>query len=492
MGKIGDAVLSLLGGFAPVKLITWGYLLFILVSWALLTLPLAHEGAAPTSLDVLFTAASALSTTGLSTVNTAATYSAFGEVLILVFLQIGGIGYMTVASFVVLAQHKPLSALQQGMIRSEFAMPRGFELYEFVRGVVLYTFIAELIGALCLAFLFWQEGVDGFMWKAIFHSVSAFCTSGLHLFENSFVDFTTNFWINAVLAILSYLGAIGFIVAVDVWRRLRGKAERLSLTSRIIVRLTLLIAVISLVLVYLTDPSIENLRPDQRLVTSFFHVMSAMTTVGFYSLPVDTFAVSAVFVLLVLMIIGASPSGTGGGIKTTTVAALYASMRSNLRQRASITFWGRELPSNQVQAATTSFSFYVIVLASAVYLLLVTEEATYLSTMFEAASALSTVGLSLGLTPELTNLGKLIIIVLMFIGRLGPLTFGYAIFAGEEDEAAAPEDSTEKNTTATESEQPRTGGSKRDGRADQKVEELPDETAERDDEEEEGGGVVIE
>ena len=428
-----------LSGVEPVRLVLVGYLACVLTAWVLLSLPVAHAAGSVGPLDNLFIATSAVSTTGLVTVSPSGAYSLFGELTILLFIQIGGIGYMSLGSFIVLSRGRRLSKSRSRMLSADFSMPKAFALDEFVRGVIVFTLLAETLGALALWALFADAGVEGALYQAVFHSISAFCTAGFSLFDTSLEAFSANAGVNAVVAALAYAGAIGFIVAVDVWRVFTGKQEKLTTTSRIILRFTLLLTLAGTVGVFLAEPGgLLAETPALRWLAALFQAMTAMTTVGFNTVPIGDLTQGALFIVFLLMVVGASPSGTGGGLKTTTLSAVYAVARSVLRGEREVTYRGLLVPQDRVLAAVASFAFYVAVLTAGLLVLTLTETADFLVLAFEAASALGTVGLSMGMTGDLTALGKLAVIGLMFAGRLGPLSFGSALFL-RESHRAAPE-----------------------------------------------------
>lgn len=436
------AVARALQGVPPVRLVLLGYAACVVVGWTLLSLPVAQAVAGTSALDHLFTAASAVSTTGLVTVSPSGAYSGFGELVILLFIQIGGIGYMSLGSFIVLSRGRRLSRSRERLLAADFSMPRSFRLEEFVRGVVVFTAVAETLGALALWALFSAAGVERALYQAVFHSVSAFCTAGFSLFDTSLEAFADNPGVNFVVAALAYLGAVGFIVAVDVWRVWTGEQPRLTTTSRIILRLTALLTVAGTVGVFLVEGDALPGPPALRWLAAFFQAMTAMTTVGFNTVPIGGLTQGGLLLVILLMVVGASPSGTGGGVKTTTLSAIYAVVRSVLRGDEAVTYRGRPVPTDRVLAAVASFAFYVAVLLVGLVALTLTERADFLVLAFEAASALGTVGLSMGVTGDLTALGKLVVIGLMFAGRLGPLSFGSALFLRDRD-APVVEDEVE-------------------------------------------------
>jgi trk system potassium uptake protein TrkH len=262
----------------------------------------------------------------------------------------------------------------------------------------------------------------------VFHSVSAFCTAGFGLFNNSLEDYRGDVWLNVVVSVLSYLGAIGFIVLHDVWHSLRRRRARATLTSKVILWSTFWITVLGTMLFALDEPTVRPLAPGERWLASVFQVMSASTTVGFNTIPISALSASSLFLLTIVMLIGASPSGTGGGIKTTTMTALWAEMLSVMRRRPTTTFFGRAISEVRMRAAVASALFYCLTLAAGVYALALVEKSPLPDQMFECASALGTVGLSRGITAALTPAGKAILIALMFLGRLGPVVLGMAFF----------------------------------------------------------------
>jgi trk system potassium uptake protein TrkH len=427
--KPDSGLVRFLSSVSPVRLVTLGYLSYILVGWLILCLPLAHRGSHVYSLDNLFIAVSALSTTGLVTVDVSEHYTLFGQIVILLLIELGGIGYMTFGSFVVLSRGRRLSDLREGISKNVFSLPKEFRIDKFIRSVITFTVVVELIGAAALYTIFRSAGVKNPFWNSVFHSVSAFCTAGFSLFTNSMESFSNNFWLNVVIGFLSFAGAIGFIVLVDMWRRITGKIQHITLTSNIILRMSLILLAVGSILFFFTEPSLKSMAPESRIMASIFQAMTAMTTVGFNSIPIGSIASSSLVIILFLMIIGASPSGTGGGIKITSFTALVGIIRSALKGDTKVRFLGRVIPQRRIQAAMANIGFYLFVLILGIYALLLTEKAAFRDIFFEAASALGTVGLSTGITSILSNLGKLIVCGLMFVGRLGPITFAIALSA---------------------------------------------------------------
>lgn len=415
----------------PLKALLLGYLGYITLGWILLCLPISQKVDNVNALDHLFTATSAVSTTGLASVGTPNTYTFFGQLIILSLIQLGGIGYMTLGSCILLARHRDLPAQRKKVAELAFALPDGFQIRQFLRNVVVFTLTIESLGVIALYCAFRSAGVEDCLWQAVFHSVSAFCTAGFSLFPDSLMQFASNFWVNFIITVLSVAGAVGFLVMSDVFASLCGKRDRVTLTTRIILYATAWMLVIGWVGLFLLEPSYRELSNEDRLMASGFQAMAALTTVGFNSTPIGAFAHAPAFLMLLMMILGASPSGTGGGLKSTSVSAAFATVWSTLKGRSRVTFWGCEVPNHRLTMAFSSVVFYVTVFFAGGLLLLILQPEPIADVLFEAASALGTVGLSRGITGDLSPLSKCVVIALMFIGRLGPVTFGLALFSGE-------------------------------------------------------------
>ncbi|MBN2617728.1 MAG: hypothetical protein JXR64_05385 [Spirochaetales bacterium] len=479
----------------PETSLVWGYLSYALIGVILLSLPW-FRNVGITFIDNLFITISAISTTGLASVSVPDSYSIIGQVVILLLIQLGGIGYMTFGSFVVLSTSQSLSDSRLNVHRTAFSLPKDFSIKKFVKSVVIYTAIVEIIGAIFLTFVFWNDDRANPVWSGIFHSISSFCTAGFSLYNNSFESYANNFQLNIIVSILSFLGAIGYIVMIDVWLLLKGKKNSITFTSKIILGTTFILFFVGAFLLLL-----ENYLKSKTVSNEFIHFcfqsMTALTTVGFNTVPIGELRSFSLFVLLILMIIGASPSGTGGGIKSTTVSSIIGIIKSVFsnhkeyinyhnpitKQNAieeekisalsrfvhifsrkhvmetdqtipaaiaeddsqklnnelnkilgdifKIKLLGRTIPFDRIIHAIATFAFYFIILFLGVLFLLLSEQFSFEQIFFEAASGLGTVGLSTGITGQLTVTGKIIIILLMFIGRLGPITFGVFLFSRE-------------------------------------------------------------
>ena len=406
-------------------------------------LPLTREAARidPVGfIDALFMATSAVSTTGLVTLDPASTFNLGGEIVLLLLIQIGGLGYMTFMSLAYLMLRDKLSPTQSRLTRAGFGLPENVRMTQFVRRVVIATLAIEAAGAVILAIQFDRAGTGNAVWNGIFHSISAFCTAGFALFPTSFEAFKDNGPMLIVLSVLSYLGAFGFVVIAECFEAWVIRPRRLSITTRITVWLSAWLLVAGTALVWIFEPSVRALPVAQQFPNALFQVMAASTTVGFNSLPIGAMSSASIMVLYLLMFIGASPAGTGGGLKSTTAATLMATALSGIRGRESVHLGGYVLPQQRVLQAAGTLVIALVVIFGAVSLLDLTGSYAFDKALFEVISALATVGLSMGLTGELNEAGKLIITAVMLIGRVGILTFfvAFAMTSAAEDDAPKP------------------------------------------------------
>ena len=407
----------------PQRNLLMGYLSYIIFGLVLISLPFSQK--VPISfIDNLFNITSAVSTSGLVTTNIHNSYTFFGQFIILLFIQLGGIGYMTLSSFIMYNLTHHFMRIKNGVMRATFSIPVEFNMQSLVKSIVWFSLFFEVIGAIILFVLFKQAGVSHSFWNAIFISISAFCTAGFSLFDNSLMAFDTNYGVNIVVALLCYVGAMGFIVLIDFKNKLKDKVYRITFTSKIIVTITLLLTIIGTVQLYFFEPSLNNYSPKDKFLVSFFQSVSAMSTGGFNSVDIGHFGLASVMTISVLMFIGASPSGTGGGIKTTTLSAVFAFVTCKLGNKRDVMMGSHRLPTYRVDSALTNIIFYGFILFLGTYILTFTENFSLSQIIVETTSALGTVGLSTGITPDFSVSGKVILCILMYIGRVGVLSFG--------------------------------------------------------------------
>lgn len=406
--------------FNPSKILALGFLIYAAAGLILISLPFAQKQDVSV-IDNLFNVVSAMSTTGLTTAAISDIYTVFGEIVLLCLIQLGGLGYMTLTSFIILSCGKKLTGERIKILSAEFRLPQNFEIKSFIKHIVIFTLCVETIGTLLLWLQFRQAGVDHSFYNAVFHAVSAFCTAGFSTFSDGLMQFRENVPVNLTISCLSYLGAIGFIIPSDIYRRLKKQSNEITFTSKVILIMTFLIITLGTGLFALIEKT--------GLLESFFQVVSASTTTGFNTIQFNNLSTAALMVLIAAMVIGASPSGTGGGLKTTTLSAMFGVISSVMQGHPeNITFWGKSIPSHRVMTALATCSMYILFLVITIFALCLCDNHSFIELCFEAASALGTVGLSTGITAGLTSAAKIILIAAMYLGRLGALTLGIAFF----------------------------------------------------------------
>ncbi len=372
-----NSIVETISHWHPLRLLVLGYGSYLIVTWLLLCLPICWANETVSPLDNLFIATSAVSTTGLATINPPLAYSFLGELIILLAVQAGGLGYMTLGSFVILSRKSDLPEVRAGVGLVAFSLPRDFDLRLFIRHVVIFTVLVEVVGAALLFFAFRSAGIESPLWPAIFHSISAFCTAGFSVFPDSLERFRDDVWVNMIISVLSLLGAIGFLVWSDFWLTLTQRRTHVTLTTKIIVHMTFWSIAIGWLLLFLIEPTMQSLPVPERIMASGFQSMSALTTVGFNTQSISGLHMASVLVMIVLMVIGASPSGTGGGLKSTSVSAAFAVVWSVLRGRDRITFWGTEVPDFRLHAAFAATFFYVVIFLAGSTLLMLVQSSSF-------------------------------------------------------------------------------------------------------------------
>ncbi|MEO0070069.1 MAG: TrkH family potassium uptake protein, partial [candidate division WOR-3 bacterium] len=426
----------------PVRMLALSFLILIVAGTILLTFPAATvDGRGADLLTALFTATSATCVTGLIVKDTGTYFSGFGQMVILALIQLGGLGIMTFYTSLIVVLGQRLGLTERKTMADLIEETREVDIARLVRYIFLFTFLAEALGVLVLflRWLFVLPSPGQALYFAIFHSVSAFCNAGFSLFSDSFVRFQSDVITNLCIIGLIVLGGLGFPVVNELFNRYtifqtpRKTLRRLSIHARLVLWATsLLIGVGTIVFFFLEyDNALNNLSIGTRLLSSLFQAVTARTA-GFNTVAINLLKPVTLFLWAILMFIGASPGGTGGGIKTTTIAVILLAVRSRLRGEEEITFGNRFIPKEVVYRATAIVALSLAVCAACFTLLLVTQSQRFEWLLFETVSAFGTVGLSCGITPNLNYIGKLSIIILMFVGRIGPLTLTLAMAAPRE------------------------------------------------------------
>jgi trk system potassium uptake protein TrkH len=432
---------------APAKATVLSFLLAIALGTLLLAMPRATvDGRGASLLDALFTATSATCVTGLAVLNTApdailnpalATFGTFGQVVILLLIQAGGLGIMTLSTSAAAMVGGRMS-LQRRSLMADVLDEGATGVQRMIRYIVGMTLVFEALGTaiLSLRFLPMFPGDPGrAIWHGAFHAVSAFCNAGFSLFGDSLTRFATDPVVVPTIAVLIVAGGLGFtviasLVAVETWTGPRRTAfRRLPEHVRIVLMTTGVLLVLGCVAILALDGDgmLSGLSPGERVTAAFFQSVSARTA-GFNTVDIAAVGRATMLVFLVLMFIGASPGGTGGGIKTTTFALVLLATRATLRGRQEVEAFGRTIPQATVQrAAVITLLFIVAWAVGAVALLASQDGLTTEQILFETTSAIGTVGLSMNATTGLDSFGKVVITFLMFLGRIGPLTLTLAL-----------------------------------------------------------------
>ncbi|MBU7007204.1 TrkH family potassium uptake protein [Phosphitispora fastidiosa] len=423
---------SIFNRFTPSQILVTGFAGLILFGAVLLSLPLSSAAGEPTNfIDALFTATSAVCVTGLVVVDTGTYYSTFGQIVILLLIQIGGLGFMTMGTLFALLLGKRIS-LRERLVMKEAYNKMSIEgVVRLAKAVLAITFLIEGIAALILGFRFAGEfGLARGMYYGLFHSVSAFNNAGFDLLGDfrSLTGFTSDIPVNLVISVLVILGGLGFSVAVDILSKRKWRA--FSLHTKIVISTTAILLAAGMAGVFLLEfnnaATMKGLPLQAKLMASWFQGMTPRTA-GFNTLDIAGLRNATQFLIIIFMFIGASPGSTGGGVKTSTFAALVMAVIAMVRGKEDVEMFGRRLPRDIVQRSLTIIASSIVFVILITMLLTITEQAEFLAVLFEATSAFGTVGLSMGLTAKLTLLGKLVIIFTMYAGRLGPLTIAFAL-----------------------------------------------------------------
>ena len=421
------------------QIIMLSFLGLILLGSILLALPVsAADGKGVPYLDALFTATTATCVTGLVTVPTVSTWSTFGHIVILILIQIGGLGVITIISAVMIMLHKRMGLGNRLLLQDAFNLNSLSGVVRFVKKVMLGTFLVEGIGALFYMLVFVPEyGARG-IWISAFTAISAFCNAGIDIIgENSLCDYATNPIINLVTGLLIILSGIGYIVWWDVLETCRKAAGKhwkifrnLTLHSKIAISTTLILVFGGGLLIFLFECrnplTIGELSAFDKIQVSLFQSITTRTA-GFASVPQQNLTNASSILCLLLMFIGGSPVGTAGGIKTVTIAVLVVSALATIQNKNEVTLFDRNISKQAVNkaVAVTAMSFGILFVST--LLLSAVTPGDALDILYETVSATATVGLTRDLTPYLNGAGKIVIIGTMYLGRVGPISLALAL-----------------------------------------------------------------
>jgi len=419
--------------FKPAQILAVTFLSAIGLGTILLLMPFSMRDGHISFIDALFRSTSAVCVTGLVVQDTAAHFSSVGQIIILALFQLGGLGIMTFSTLVLLVAGKSVSIKDRIIIQEGFHHSGIENVKGLIKRIFLYALSIELAGAL-LFFLHWSKTVPfgKAVFHSVFHSISAFCNAGFTLFSDSFVSFQSDVWMNVILMLLIILGGLGFLVLHECSKSLpaflKKKRFQMSLHAKMVLSLTLILIFFSwgLLLVLEWNQGLAGMAFKDKILGSLFQVVTSRTA-GFNTINLAAVSLPGAFFLILLMFIGASPGSTGGGVKTSTIGVILAFLKSKIRARETVSLFKRTLSQSLVLKAFTLVTLAIVIIgAASLGLFLVEPEFGMKEILFEVFSAFGTVGLSLGITPKLGTIGKLILIVTMYMGRIGPLTLLYA------------------------------------------------------------------
>lgn len=426
----------------PSRILMLSFLGMIGVGASLLLLPQATVSGSISFIDALFTATSATCVTGLIVLDTGSAFTTFGQAVILFLIQIGGLGIMTLSTFFVYLVAGRISTTERDVIADTLSQYSAADLARLLKMILLFTFVIEAIGGLLLTLRFAHFfPLSRAAYLGFFHAISAFCNAGFALFADSLESYRADWVINLVIMGLIILGGLGFIVIYDLFHNRRNLGQRYFMKLGFHTRLVLFVsgclilsgAVVIFSLEY--NNTLQALSFDKKILAALFQSVTARTA-GFNTLPIASFSSAALFFIIILMFIGASPGSCGGGIKTSTFAVLVASIISRYRLEEEVNIFHRRIPGAIVSRAISVAFFASLIIVIFTMTLLVVQlsgispqntRGMFLEFLFEVVSAFGTVGLTTGGTSSLNDAGKILITFLMLIGRLGPITIALAV-----------------------------------------------------------------
>lgn len=412
----------------PPLVLALAFALLITLGGLLLSLPFVSKSGQATSLfDSFFTASSASCVTGLTTVNTAGHWNLYGQIIIIFLIQIGGLGVMSFASLIPLILGEKFGLKSRQILREQFNIKNLNGMIRLFRYVLIFTFSVELIGALILSISFIPKfGVKTGIWYSVFHSISAFCNAGFDILGDSIILYKDDFIINICLELLTIIGGLGFIVTGELYYK--RDLKKISTHSKIVLIVTGLLILLGTLGFFILEKS-GGVLADQSLGSSIlqssFQSVVARTS-GFSSVDLSKIKDSTVLLLITLMFIGGSPGSTAGGIKTTTFAVLILSTVSIVKGERETIVFDRHIDDQVVKKALAIFTISISIVMLLTFTLSISESFKTIDILFETVSALATVGTSKGITSDFSSVGKILITICMYIGRLGPITMGYA------------------------------------------------------------------
>lgn len=419
-----------LTGNPPVTLML-SFLLVILFGAILLMLPVSSKLKTVTPfMDALFTATSATCVTGLVVVDTGTHFSFFGQMVLLMLIQIGGLGIMTISTVFAIILGQRINLKLENIMYQVVGGSYAVNVFQLLKSIVLVTLVIESVGTLLLFARFAQDFQPmEALFLSLFHAVSAFCNAGFSPLGNNLVSYVDSLAVNLVITALIIAGGLGFSVIIDLQHHAlkKDRARKLNLHTKIVLVTTAFLLVLGFTVFYLAEynGAMRGFSIHRRILSSWFQSVT-LRTAGFNTIDLSQIGKASVLISIVLMFIGASPGSTGGGIKTTSFAVLTLSVISLLKGKRHISVFKRRIHEYNFREATGLIMLSITIILVVLFFLMLVEPHAFDKLLFEAVSAFGTVGLTLGITPQLTVIGKLLITILMYVGRIGPLTMIYA------------------------------------------------------------------
>lgn len=414
----------------PPQILTLGFVAVILAGAVLLALPIATtDGKGAPWLIAIFTSASATCVTGLTIVDTGKYFTVFGQVVIALLIQIGGLGFMSMSVLFALALGKRILLKERLIVQEALNQVNIEGIVRVTKYLLGITFLIEGMAALILAMRWSPDlGWGKALYYGIFHAISAFCSAGFDLFSVSLANYRGDAIVNLVFTLLIIIGGIGITVILDLGNFFSRHKQRLSLHSKMVLSMSALLIILGTVMFFLLEVnySLAAMPWKEKIFASYFHSVVPRSA-GFSTLSMEGLQEATLFFLVILMFIGASPGSTGGGIKTTTFGAVALLVISIIKGKSEVEVFERTIPNETIFKALTILLMSLVMVVLTTFILLVTEEAAGMDLLFEVVSAFTTTGLSTGITTSLTPFGKIMIIFTMFLGRLGPLTLAFAL-----------------------------------------------------------------
>ena len=431
---------KLLKTATPIQILVTGFALIVLVSATLLAMPFSStRHVFQPFVDCIFMTSSAISTTGLVVADIGKDYTLIGQLIMLTVVQIGGIGYMCFLPLIVVGLlGGKLTIGTRMVLRESMARPGWLDMVKFTRVILVSTLVIESLGAILLVIHSLPTmGLAASIYPAIYHSINAFCTAGMSLWTDNMVRYHGAIFPNLVINIVELLGGIGFFVLYDIAhtskRVVRGVHPRgLTTHSRLALTVTGSIVLLGSLIILLSEWHVPGQRVGERILTATFQSISAETTTGFNSVNIGAYGLPALLVLMVLMFIGASPNSTGGGIKTTTFGVMMAGLWALLRGREDVTMFRRRISHKTIDSAF-SLTLAAVIWVTVVFgIMVVIEPFRFEQVLLEVISAFGNVGLSTGITTQLSTISRAMLSATMFFGRLGPLAIGFSLIGKRE------------------------------------------------------------